>query len=98
MSKPESEKYLQLLPGWTLSDNQISKEYKFTSYLDGLGFAETVGLLAEREDHHPDILVKWKRVRLTFTTHSIKGLSMNDFIIAAKCEKEYEKIVSRPPG
>jgi len=98
MSKQESEDFLQLLPGWVFSDNQISKGYRFSSYLDGLGFAQTIGLLAEREDHHPDIVVRWKRVRLTFTTHSIKGLSMNDFIMAAKSEKEYEKIMAWPLG
>jgi len=48
-----------------------------------------LGKTAEEEDHHPDILIKWRRVRVTLTTHAIKGLSENDFIIAAKSEAIY---------
>ena len=85
---------LHSLPGWTLRDNTIEKEFRFGSYLDGLGFACAVGRVAEKQDHHPDILIGWRRVKLSLSTHSIKGLSQNDFIIAAKSEVEYRKFAS----
>ncbi len=95
MDRQEAEKALRELPGWTLVGDSIEKEFRFKSYLNGLDFAYAVGRIAEEQDHHPDILVKWRRVKLTLSTHSIKGLSQNDFIIAAKSELEHRKFDSR---
>jgi 4a-hydroxytetrahydrobiopterin dehydratase len=94
LSKEIAESRLRQLPGWTLSNGVIEKEFRFKSYMDGLDFAYAIGKIAEEQDHHPDILVKWRRVRLTFSTHVIKGLSQNDFIMAAKSELEYQKYSS----
>src|SRR5712692_6760557 len=88
MSGTDAEQYLESLPGWNRLDNRIEREYRFKTYLEGLDFANRIGRMAEEEDHHPDILIGWRRVKLTFTTHSIKGLSENDFIMAAKAENE----------
>jgi 4a-hydroxytetrahydrobiopterin dehydratase len=49
-------------------------------------FVNTAASIANEQDHHPDILISYNKVRLTFTTHKIGGLSMNDFIMAAKIE------------
>ncbi|HEY4672841.1 MAG TPA: 4a-hydroxytetrahydrobiopterin dehydratase [Nitrososphaerales archaeon] len=94
LSREEAEKYLKEVQGWSLIDNKIEKEFKFPSYLNGLEFAYNVGKIAEQEGHHPDILIRWRRVRLALTTHAIKGLSENDFIIAAKAEQEYVRFSS----
>ena len=91
MAKVEAQKHLLHLPGWLLSDNKIEKEYNFKTYLEGLNFANKIGHIAEEQDHHPDIVIGWRRVTLTLTTHSIKGLSENDFIMAAKAEREYAR-------
>jgi len=91
MARKEAQKSLQDLPGWTLRDNTIEKEFRFKSYLEGLDFAYDVGKIAEEQDHHPDILVRWRRVKLSLSTHSIKGLSENDFIMAAKSELRYRE-------
>src|SRR5438128_2502767 len=96
MAKAEAQKYLLGLPGWLLSDNKIEKEYRFRSYLEGLNFANKIGHIAEEQDHHPVILVGWRRVKLTFTAHSIKGLSENDFIMAAKADREYANRLNAP--
>jgi 4a-hydroxytetrahydrobiopterin dehydratase len=80
---------LEDLPGWVLGTGRIEKEFRFISYLAGLKFVHSIGMIAEQENHHPDMLVGWRRVRLTFSTHSIKGLSQNDFIMAAKSDIEY---------
>ena len=87
MSRKEAQKYLKEIPGWKLAGNSIVKEFKFRSYLRGLEFAYSLGKTAEEQNHHPDILIRWRRVRVTLTTHDVKGLSENDFIMAAKAEK-----------
>ena len=91
----EATERLKALPGWELQSDSIQKRFRFKSYLDGLEFACSLGKTAEQEDHHPDILIGWRRVTLTFSTHAIKGLSDNDFIMAAKSELEYVKFSGR---
>ncbi len=91
LSKEVAEDVIRDLPGWRLLNGAIEKEFRFKSYTDGLEFALCVGKIAENQDHHPDILIKWRRVKLTLSTHVIKGLSINDFIMAAKSELEYQK-------
>ncbi len=86
---------LQDPPGWVLGTDRIEKEFRFKSYLAGLQFAYAVGKIAEEENHHPEMLVGWRRVRLTFSTHAIKGLSQNDFIMAARSELEYSRSKSQ---
>src|SRR5713101_2676370 len=91
LTRREAEQYLKGLPGWTLQNETIEKEFRFSSYLNGLDFAYGVGKIAEKQDHHPDILIKWRRVKLSLSTHSVKGLSENDFIMAAKAELNYRE-------
>ncbi len=62
-------KALKTLRGWTHEDDAIHKTYKFSTYLAGLAFATTVGTIAEGFDHHPDILIKWRKVTVSFSTH-----------------------------
>lgn len=87
----EANRLLNDLSGWVLREGSIEKEFRFKSYLAGLEFAYAVGRLAEEEDHHPDIGIFWRRVKLTLSTHSIKGLSQNDFVMAAKTELLYQE-------
>jgi 4a-hydroxytetrahydrobiopterin dehydratase len=91
MSREESEPLLRDLPGWELTNGAIEKWFRFKSYSAGLEFSYAFGRIAEEQDHHPDMLVGWRRVKVTLSTHVIKGLSMNDFIMAAKAELEYQK-------
>ncbi len=91
LSPQEAKLKLAPLPGWKLTDSRIEKEFRFKSYLGALDFAYVAGKLAEEQDHHPEITIGWRRVKLGFTTHVINGLSMNDFIMAAKSQLEFEK-------
>lgn len=91
MSLQEARDALKSLPGWKFADDQIEKEFHFKSYLSGLVFAYSLGKIAESENHHPDMFVGWRRVTVRLSTHAIKGLSPNDFIMAAKTELEYNK-------
>lgn len=84
MKTAEVEKRLAEIPGWGLSGPVLTRDYKFKDFSEAMAFINKVAGLAEREDHHPDIHVSYNRVRLELSTHSIGGLSINDFIMAAK--------------
>src|SRR3954462_13656976 len=74
--------------GWEVVDgHHLEKEYKFKNFRDALAFTNRVGELAEAQGHHPDIYLAWGKVKLTVWTHSVGGLTENDFIFAAKVEK-----------
>lgn len=88
----ESRERLKHLPGWVLVSDSIQKEFRFKSYLRGLDFAYSLGRIAEHENHHPDLFIGWRRVKVVLSTHAIKGLSQNDFVMAAKSELEYSKL------
>lgn len=72
---------------WEVSDGKkISKKYKFDDFKQSMEFVNKVAEIANEEDHHPDIFINYSRVEITLTTHSIGGLSPNDFIVASKIE------------
>lgn len=75
------------LPGWQLvGETVLQKEFTFASYTATLLFVNTVAGLAERENHHPDLAIAYGRVRVSYSTHDVGGLSRNDFVCAAKIE------------
>jgi 4a-hydroxytetrahydrobiopterin dehydratase len=66
---------------------RLSREFSFRDFRDAFGFATRVALLAEREFHHPELTVTWGSVVVVLWTHTVKGLTRNDFIIAAKIDR-----------
>jgi len=78
--------HLRTLHGWIESDNHIAKDFQFTDYAQVVAFVNQVAGLAAAEDHHPDIMFGFNRVRVVFTTHSVRGVSVNDLICAARIE------------
>lgn len=76
------------VPSWALAEGgrALEREFKFPSYAAGLAFAVRVGALADAEDHHPDLQIGYKTLRVRWTTHAVGGLSENDFICAAKTD------------
>ena len=72
------------LPGWTLKEQFLEREFAFKDFCDAMAFVNRVAEIAEREGHHPDIRISYNKVHLTLTTHKIGWLSRNDFIMAAK--------------
>ena len=84
--KEQAELNLEEVPGWELAPNaaSISREFKFKNFMDAMEFVSQVADIAQMEDHHPDIHIFYNRVKLDLSTHAIKGLSENDFIVAAK--------------
>lgn len=77
----------QLKLKWRLVDGKkIRHQFKFEDFLESMQFVNKVADLAEQEGHHPNIYIYYSKVVIELTTHNIKGLSENDFIIAAKIE------------
>lgn len=92
LSVSATQLLLKDLPGWSLDSSSIVKEFRFGSYVSGLEFAYSLGRAAEAENHHPDMFLGWKRVRVSLSTVAIHCLGQNDFIMAAKAELIYQKI------
>ena len=77
----------QLVEGWTVADeHHLEKEYQFDDFRQALDFTNKVGEMAEDQNHHPDILLAWGKVKVTIWTHKIDGLTESDFFFAAKCD------------
>jgi 4a-hydroxytetrahydrobiopterin dehydratase len=88
LSPEESAARLAEVPGWEIADGVLRREYSFERYLDGVAFAGRVAELAEVADHHPDILIGYRRVTLTLVSHDAGGLTERDFRLAAKVDEK----------
>jgi 4a-hydroxytetrahydrobiopterin dehydratase len=84
----ELQKMLGHVPQWeAVNEHHLTRAYKFPDFKQALDFVNRVGVLAEEQGHHPDILLTWGRVEITLWTHTIDGLSESDFIMAAKIDQ-----------
>ena len=86
MSDAEVTAHLAKVKGWALVNGAIEKHYGFADYHRTIGFVNALAWVANAEDHHPDLLVSYNRCVVRFNTHSVKGISINDFICAAKAD------------
>lgn len=87
LSEAEITAALADLPGWSREGDVLQKTYQVASYMAGLALATTVGTIAEGLDHHPDLLIGWKRVTVRFTTHSVGNrITVNDVEAARSIE------------
>lgn len=77
---------LSALEGWNHEGQSIVKNYAFTDFSATMAFVNGVAEMVEREDHHPEMVVGYNRCKLRFDTHSVGGVSDNDFICAAKAD------------
>ena len=82
----EINSYLSMLNGWTLVNGEIVKTFTFKNYYETMAFVNAAAWVSHREDHHPNMEVGYKTCKVHYMTHSIKGLSENDFICAAKLD------------
>jgi 4a-hydroxytetrahydrobiopterin dehydratase len=80
------------MPGWTCRDGAISRQYTFAAFPDAIAFVTRLAFDAEAADHHPDLLVSYRKVTVTWTTHSAGGVTAKDFagarqsdMIARRC-------------
>jgi len=86
LSDTEVKTALADLPGWELVGADIVKQYKFADFVAAMAFVNQLADRAEAANHHPDIDIRWNKVRLALSTHSEGGLTRNDFALAAEIE------------
>jgi 4a-hydroxytetrahydrobiopterin dehydratase len=77
---------LKTIKGWKLAGKKISKSFNKKDFVRAMGFVNSVALLAEKANHHPDIDIRWNTVTLTLSTHSEGGLTDKDFNLAKEIE------------
>jgi 4a-hydroxytetrahydrobiopterin dehydratase len=76
------------LSGWQLTKGKsLEKHFQFPDFKQALQYTNQIGKLAEKSGHHPDILLTYGAVQIQISTHSVKGLTENDFILAAKIDR-----------
>ena len=73
---------LKELKGWARTGNEITKTFELKALVHAMGFVNSVALLSEKANHHPDVDIRWNRVTLVLSTHSAGGLTVNDFNLA----------------
>ena len=87
LSTAEIEAKLADLNDWTVANDKLSKKFEFANFSESLSFVNQVGEIAERFDHHPDILFGWGYAEFFITTHDRGGITDFDFALAAEIEK-----------
>ncbi len=97
LSEVDIDVHLKQLDNWDLvnknTTEQIIKTFKFTNFSFALQFTNEISAIAEQENHHPKICLEWGKATVSWWTHSVNGLFINDFIMAAKCDAIYTKKV-----
>ena len=87
LTRSQIDDLLKQVPGWSYDGKVIAKTFAFENYYETMAFVNALAWIAHREDHHPDLAVGYNRCRVEFSTHSIGGISENDFICAAQIEQ-----------
>jgi len=96
LTDDEIDHLLNELNDWLLIMEQdipkITKSYDFKNFISATHFANMIAELAEIENHHPRICIEWGKVSISWWTHSLCGLFINDFIMAARCDNTYQSL------
>ena len=90
VSDDEANTLLNEIDNWDLiyeEVKQLKKTFSFSSYKESVDFSNKIAKMADREDHHPTIILEWGKVTVLWWSHKIKGLHKNDFICAAKTDQ-----------
>jgi len=90
-TEEEIDEFKRQLPSWSIVEDddikRLKRVFTFNNFLDAVAFTQKVAVLAEDENHHPSILTEWGKVTVCWWTHKIRGLHVNDFIMAAKTDQ-----------
>ncbi len=86
LSNAEADSLMGQLDGWQRHDQILGKTFHFKDYYQTIAFVNALAWLSHAEDHHPELAVSYNSCRIEYSTHSIGGLSENDFICAAKVD------------
>jgi 4a-hydroxytetrahydrobiopterin dehydratase len=88
MKGSELAQIQKLVPQWkVVNEHHITRAFTFPDFKEALAFVNRVGEVAEKQGHHPDIVLTWGKVEITMWTHKIDGLTQSDFIMAAKIDQ-----------
>ncbi|HEY5571673.1 MAG TPA: 4a-hydroxytetrahydrobiopterin dehydratase [Anaerolineales bacterium] len=94
LTEEEIKEYKSQIPDWEIVEEngvkRLRRAYKFRNFREALAFTNKIGELAEEQDHHPQIITEWGKVTLSWWTHVVDGLHLNDFIMAAKSDQAYK--------
>ena len=89
MTRKDFEVYLEQVAAWRISDNdtKLERDFTFKDFARAVKFINALAAVAEEEGHHPDIFLHgWNKVRITLTTHSAGGITMNDVTLAREID------------
>lgn len=86
LSGAEVAAYLALLPEWTQAGHEIRRTFAFANYHQTMAFVSATAWISHREDHHPDLSVHYNKCIVAYSTHDAAGITLNDFICAAKLD------------
>ncbi len=84
LTEAELERLPETLPGWAVEGKELTRTFAFASYLDGIEFVRRLALAAEEMNHHPDLLVGWRKVTVRLSTHSAGALTELDVELARR--------------
>ena len=87
LGSEQVEGRLGQLTGWRVEGKELARSYKFKNFLEAVSFVNAIAAIAESQDHHPDLLVRWGEVAVRVTTHSAGGLTAKDFELAAAIDQ-----------
>lgn len=86
MNEAEIRDHLAQLSGWHSNGSAIEKSFSFKNYFETIAFVNALAWICHTEDHHPELQVTFNRCVTRFSTHSVAGISRNDFICATKAD------------
>jgi 4a-hydroxytetrahydrobiopterin dehydratase len=87
LSAQQISSLLSSLPDWRIEGGELVRTFKFQDFVTALAFVNRVGELAEKAGHHPDIDIRYNKVRLALVTHDAGGLTNKDFDLASQADK-----------
>jgi 4a-hydroxytetrahydrobiopterin dehydratase len=85
--------HLTTVPDWTKRAQTIGRTYKFDGFLMSIAFVHRIAKRAQKMNHHPDIDIRFDKVKLTLTTHDEGGITEKDFALTRQCDEEFDKFV-----
>jgi 4a-hydroxytetrahydrobiopterin dehydratase len=91
-SLPQINEQLALLPHWQYKDGFIERQYKLSNYRQNIAFVNLLATMFDAQDHHPEMLLTYAVCLVKLNTHSVNGISVNDFICAARADLFFEQV------
>jgi len=84
LTDAQAQALLAEVPGWSLEGAKLVRTFRFANYYETLAFVNASAFISHQVDHHPELHVTYNTVKVAYDTHSVNGLSRNDFVCAAK--------------